>query len=138
MMAKEPKSKSSQFDPTELWAAYSNAVDVWMKLSKATQEAASDAFKMYMQGFEKAMSTSNSDEMKKYNDIWQNAAKQFEQFNPYGWSVKAWDDMWKESGFASFKAFSDYWQHVWQNFAKDAAARSKEAMDQLSKKNTKS
>ena len=49
MMAKEPKSKSPQFDPTELWAAYSNSVDVWMKLANATQEAASDAFKMYMQ-----------------------------------------------------------------------------------------
>lgn len=131
-------SRNSQANPADLLAAYSSAIDVWTKLSQATQEAASEAFKMYLEGFEKAMSVSNQDEMKKYNEIWQNTSKQFEQYNPYGWSIKAWEDIWKESGFASFKGFSDYWQQVWQNFAKDAEAKSRQAMDQLSKKHSKS
>ena len=72
--------------------------------------------------------------MKKYNEIWQNLSKNFEQ-NPYQWSQKAWEDMWKESGFASFKTFFDHWQSVWQNFAKDAETKSKEALDKLQKQN---
>jgi hypothetical protein len=120
-------------NPADLWSAYSKAVDIWMKSFAATQEAATNAFKMYLQGFETAIKSSNSEEMKKYNELWQTMAKQFEQTNPYTSSIKAWEEMWKESGFVSFKSFSDYWQNIWKNFAKDAEAKSQEALKHLKK-----
>jgi hypothetical protein len=119
----------------DLWNAYSKSLDVWIKSFDAMQEAATNAFKLYLQGFEQATRQSNFDEMKKYNELWQNVAKQFEQYNPYSWSIKAWDDMWKDSGFVSFKSFADYWQQMWQNFAKDAETKSQEALKELSKQN---
>ncbi|WP_100183131.1 hypothetical protein [Candidatus Nitrosotenuis aquarius] len=112
--------------------AYAKATDLWAKSFQAMQEQATSAFKLYIQGFEQALKSSNFEEMKKYNEIWQNMAKQFEQ-NPYQWSQKAWEDLWKESGFVSFKAFFDNWQNVWKNFAKDAEAKSKEALDKIQK-----
>jgi hypothetical protein len=137
-MDKEPKStpKSQTGNSTDLWDSYSKSLEVWVKSFDAMQEAATNAFKLYLQGFETATNQSNFDEMKKYNELWQNTSKQFEQYNPYSWSVKAWDDIWKESGFVSFKSFADYWQNMWQNFAKDVEAKSQEALKQLSKQNT--
>lgn len=136
-MDKEPKStRISQTDNTsDLWNAYSKALEMWVKSFDTMQEAATNAFKLYLQGFETATRQSNFDEMKKYNELWQNISKQFEQYNPYSWSIKAWDDLWKESGLTSFKSFADYWQNMWQNFAKDAETKSQEALKQLSKQN---
>jgi hypothetical protein len=136
-MADEPKPtrKSKTDNPADLWSAYSKALEVWVKSFDSMQEAAANAFKMYLQGFETATRQSNFDEMKKYNDLWQNITKQFEQYNPYSWSIKAWDDMWKESGFVSFKSFADYWQNVWKNFAKETEKLSQEALKQLSSEN---
>jgi hypothetical protein len=136
-MEKEPNSSRTLQDnnTADLWNAYSKALEMWVKSFDTMQEAATNAFKLYLQGFETATRQSNFDEMKKYNDLWQNISKQFEQYNPYSWSIKAWDDLWKESGFASFKSFADYWQNMWQNFAKDAEAKSQEALKQLSKQN---
>jgi hypothetical protein len=137
-MDNESKSTrvSQDGNATDLWNAYSKALEMWVKSFDTMQEAATNAFKLYLQGFETATRQSNFDEMKKYNEHWQNISKQFEQYNPYSWSIKAWDDLWKESGFASFKSFADYWQNMWQNFAKDAEAKSQEALKQLSKRNT--
>ncbi|MBI5697078.1 MAG: hypothetical protein HZC29_00940 [Thaumarchaeota archaeon] len=118
------KGKTSQNN--DLLDAYSKATETWTKSFQTMQEQAANAFKLYIQGFEQ----------KKYNEIWQNLTKQFDQ-NPYQWSLKAWDEMWKESGFESFKAFFDHWQQVWQNFAKDAEAKSKDALDKLQKQNAK-
>ena len=118
----------------DLLGAYSKATEAWTKSFQTMQEQAASAFKLYIQGFEQAMKSSNFDEMKKYNEIWQNLSKNFEQ-NPYQWSQKAWEDMWKESGFASFKAFFDHWQNIWQNFAKDAETKSKEALDKMQRQN---
>jgi hypothetical protein len=134
-MDKDTKSTSSSQSNADLWNAYSKALEVWTKSFETMQEAATSAFKMYLQGLETATRQSNFDEMKKYNDLWQNVSKQFEQYNPYSWSIKAWEDMWKESNFTSFKAFVDYWQNMWQNFAKDAETKSQEALKQLSKQN---
>lgn len=128
--------KGKAAESNDLLDAYSKATETWTKSFQDMQEQAANAFKLYIQGFEQAMKSSNFDDMKKYNEIWQNLTKQFDQ-NPYQWSLKAWDDMWKESGFESFKAFFDHWQQVWQNFAKDAEAKSKDALDKLQKQNTK-
>ena len=86
--------------------AYIRATEMWVKSFQEMQQQATNAFKLYIQGFEQALKSSNFDYMKKYNEIWQNMAKQFEQ-NPYQWSEKALDDLWKGSGLESFKAFFD-------------------------------
>jgi hypothetical protein len=132
----KPIRASQDGNAADLWTAYSKSLEIWVKSFDTMQEAATNAFKIYLQGLETATHQSNFDEMKKYNDLWQNISKQFEQYNPYSWSIKAWDDLWKESDFASFKSFADYWQNMWQNFAKDAEAKSQEALKQLSKQNT--
>lgn len=46
--------------------------------------------------------------------------------------------MWKDSGFVSFKSFADYWQKIWQNFAKGAGTKSQEALKELGKQNNPS
>lgn len=140
-MSKESSPKSTRSSQAgniaDMWDAYSKSLEVWVKSFDAMQEAASNAFKLYLQGFEEATRQSNFGETKKYNELWQNISKQFEQYNPYGWSVKAWDDIWKNSGFTSFKSFTDYWQDMWKNFAKSAETLSQEALKQLEKQNTK-
>jgi hypothetical protein len=131
----KPTGSSQTGNAADLWGAYSKALEMWTKSIEAMQEAATNAFKSYLQGLETATRQSNFDEMKKYNELWQNTSKQFEQYNPYSWYVKAWEDVWKESGFTSFKGFADYWQNIWQNFAKDIETRSQDALKQLSKQN---
>lgn len=135
MMDKESQSPSQANNLADLWNTYSKSIEMWTKSFNSMQEAASNAFKSYLQGLEAATRQSNNDEIKKYNDLWQNFSKQFEQFNPYSWYLKAWDDLWKQSGMESFKSFADYWQNVWQNFAKETGERSQEALKQLGKQN---
>ena len=85
-MEKNNASKNDLLD------AYSRATEAWTRSFQTMQEQAANAFKLYIQGFEQAMKSSNFEDMKKYNEIWQNLAKQFEQ-NPYSWSLKAWEDI---------------------------------------------
>ncbi len=132
-MEKDTQKPRDSEKTTDMLTAYSKSLEIWQKSFSEMQEAATKAFKLYLKGFEQAMSQSNFDDMKKYNELWQNISKQFEQYGPYYWSVKAWDDIWKESGFVSFGAFTDYWQSVWKNFAKNAETMSQEAFKQLGK-----
>ncbi|MFM7797083.1 MAG: hypothetical protein ACKO7N_10005 [Candidatus Nitrosotenuis sp.] len=119
-------------DQKEMFDAYTRATQMWVNSFQEMQQQATNAFKLYIQGFEEALKSSNFDYMKKYNEIWQNMTKQFEQ-NPYPWSQKVWDDLWKGTGLESFKVFFENWQNVWKNFAKDVEDKSKQALEKLPK-----
>lgn len=62
-------NNSQSSNAADLWSAYSKSLDVWLKSFDAIQEAATNAFKLYLQGFEQATRQSNFDEMKKYNEL---------------------------------------------------------------------
>ena len=81
------------------------------------------------------MQTGNTDAMKKYNQLWKEGWNLSGKNDLSSWYPKSWENVWKELGYNSTKAYADYWKDMYEKYNKTMTQNSKEIIHNLKQQN---
>ena len=114
-----------------MFTTYVAGLERWKQSYRQWQDAGQKALDLYTQAMQKANRMGDSEMLKKFNDLWAETWDIAGKNNPYDWYIKSWENVWKNSGFVTPNAFSDYWQNIWKNSSEEFFKRSAEAMKKM-------
>ena len=123
------KDTENQWDG--MITSYIAILNHWKDSYNQWQDVGRKALEAYTEAIQKANKEGNTEMIKKFNDLWSDTWNIAGRNNPYDWYLKSWEDVWKNSGFVTSNAFSDYWQKIWQNNTEGFFKTSNEVMKKI-------
>ena len=128
-MSKAENNIQKQMDV--MFTTYVAGLERWKQSYKQWQDAGQKALDSYTQAMQKANRMGDPEMLKKFNELWAETWDIAGKNNPYDWYIRSWENVWKNSGFVTPNAFSDYWQNIWKNSSEEFFKRSVEAMKKM-------
>ncbi|MDH3658328.1 MAG: hypothetical protein OEM77_09395 [Nitrosopumilus sp.] len=114
---------------------YEQTVNTWITAYQQWQKATSDAIKMYAEGIQRSAQTNNTDAMKKYHQLWQEGWNLSGKNDLSSWYLKSWENVWKDLGYGSPKAYADYWKDMYEKYNKTMTQNFQEVIHSLKQQN---
>ena len=126
----EPSAKQN-----DRFKIYEHAVNTWIDTYQRWQKATSNAIKAYSEGIAESVQTGNTEAIKKYNQLWKEGWNLSGKNDLSSWYLKSWENVWKELGYGSTKAYADYWKNMYDKYNKIVKENSNEVIHKLKQQN---
>ena len=133
--SKKSNNENKESIQNNQFKMYEDAVNSWINSYQQWQKATGNAIKAYSEGIAKNMQAGNEEAIKKYNQLWKEAWNLSGKNDLSSWYLKSWENIWKDLGYNSTKAYSDYWKEAYEKYNKMVLQNSKEIIHNLKQQN---
>ena len=133
--SEKPDNENEESIQNIQFKMYEDAINSWISSYQQWQKATGNAIKAYSEGITKNMQSGNAEAIKKYNQLWKEAWNLSGKNDLSSQYLKSWENIWKDLGYNSTKAYSEYWKETYEKYNKMILQNSKEIIHNLKQQN---